>query len=167
MLPDHMIKLSETVDHELGQVYYYLKAAAERLNFSINYTNRKSIRVSRMLLSSSLELTQPMVISNTWMDKLSYDISVPSKTFTMRNIIPITFALLPIAPDLQVRSVSCVLKKYITLTCADHSKMEEKQLNIGETRAFHQGKIHRQRQSYYQCPTFNHIKYGRIQFVIF
>jgi hypothetical protein len=67
-----------------------------------------------------------MVISNTWVDKLSYDISVPSKVFTMGSTIPITFALLPIAPDLQVRSVSCVLKEYITLTCADHSKMEGK-----------------------------------------
>ncbi|CEG75280.1 hypothetical protein RMATCC62417_10350 [Rhizopus microsporus] len=118
--------LPETVDHELGQVYYRLKAVVERPTFSINYTDRKSIRVSRMLLSSSLELTQPMVISNTWVDKLSYDISVPSKVFTMGSTIPITFALLPIAPDLQVRSVSCVLKEYITLTCADHSKMEGK-----------------------------------------
>ncbi|KAL4205912.1 hypothetical protein AB4K20DRAFT_1220951 [Rhizopus microsporus] len=85
----------------------------------------------------------------------------------MGSTIPITFALLPIAPDLQVRPVSCALKEYITSTCADHLKMKEKQLNIEEMIPFHQDQIHRQRQSYYQCPTFNHIKYRRIQFVIF
>ncbi|CAO3686080.1 unnamed protein product [Rhizopus microsporus] len=34
----------------------------------------------------------------------------------MGSTIPITFALLPIAPDLQVRPVSCALKEYITST---------------------------------------------------
>lgn len=92
----------------------------------MNYSDKRSLRVSRVLLPSSLELTQSMVISNTWVDKLSYDISVPNKVFTMGSIIPITFALLPIAPDLQVRSVSCVLKEYTTLSTEDHSKMEGK-----------------------------------------
>jgi hypothetical protein len=92
----------------------------------MNYSDKRSLRVSRVLLPSSLELTQSMVISNTWVDKLSYDISVPNKLFTMGSIIPITFALLPIAPDLQVRSVSCVLKEYTTLSTEDHSKMEGK-----------------------------------------
>ncbi|KAG0946140.1 hypothetical protein G6F57_002789 [Rhizopus arrhizus] len=118
--------LPESVDHELGQVYYRLKATVERPTFSMNYSDKRSLRVSRVLLPSSLELTQSMVISNTWVDKLSYDISVPNKVFTMGSIIPITFALLPIAPDLQVRSVSCVLKEYTTLSTEDHSKMEGK-----------------------------------------
>lgn len=92
----------------------------------MNYHDRKSLRVSRVLLPSSLELTQSMVISNVWVDKLSYDISVPSKVFSMGSLIPVTFALVPIAEDLHVRSVSCVLKEYITLTAEEHSKMEGK-----------------------------------------
>ncbi|CAO3679296.1 unnamed protein product [Rhizopus stolonifer] len=118
--------LPESVDHELGQVYYRLKAVVERPTFSMNYIEKKSLKVSRVHLPASLELTQAMVISNTWVDKLSYDISVPNKVFTMGSMIPITFALLPIAPDLQVRSVSCVLKEYTTLSAEDHSKMEGK-----------------------------------------
>jgi hypothetical protein len=66
------------------------------------------------------------VISNTWTDKLSYDISVPSKVFSMGSLIPVTFALNPIAQDLRVRSVSCVLKEYTTLSADEHSKMEGK-----------------------------------------
>lgn len=116
--------LPESVEHDLGEVYYRLKAVVERPTFSMNYNDRKMLRVSRVLLPSSLELTQSMVISNIWVDKLSYDISVPSKVFSMGSLIPITFALMPIAQDLQVRSVSCVLKEYTTLSAEDHSKME-------------------------------------------
>lgn len=116
--------LPESVEYEHAEVYYVLKAEVERPTFSINYHDRKFLRVSRVLLPSSLELTQSMVISNVWVDKLSYDISVPSKVFSLGSIIPITFALTPIAEELQVRSVSCVLKEYVTLTAMDHSKME-------------------------------------------
>lgn len=116
--------LPESINHELGEVFYVLKAVVERPTFSINYHDRRVLRVSRVLLPSSLELTQSMVISNVWVDKLSYDISVPSKVFSMGSLIPITFALVPIAEELQIRSVSCVLKEYITLTADDHSKME-------------------------------------------
>ncbi|KAI8877421.1 hypothetical protein K501DRAFT_230266 [Backusella circina FSU 941] len=118
--------LPETVQHDLGEVCYKLKAVVERPTFSMNYTDRKALRVTRILLPSSLELTQSQAISNTWVDKLSYDISVPSKVFSLGSLVPVTFALLPIAPDLRVRSVSCVLKEYITLTAGEHTKMEGK-----------------------------------------
>ena len=72
----------------------------------MNYNDRKEIKVSRVLLPSSLELSQSVVISNIWVDKLSYDISVPSKVFSMGSIIPVTFALEPIAEDLRVRSTT-------------------------------------------------------------
>ncbi|KAI7897545.1 uncharacterized protein BX663DRAFT_533762 [Cokeromyces recurvatus] len=131
--------LPESVDHELGQVYYRLKAVVDRPTFSMNYSDRKELRVSRVLLPSSLELSQSLVISNTWVDKLSYDISVPSKVFSMGSLIPITFALVPIAPDLQVRSVSCVLKEYITLSAEDHSRMEGKVIKLLRDEQFNLG----------------------------
>lgn len=121
--------LPESVQNELGQVYYRLKATVERPTFLINYNDKKMLRVSRVLLPSSLELTQSLVISNVWVDKISYDISVPTKVFSMGNLIPITFALVPIAQDLRVRSVSCVLKEYTTLSADEHSKMEGKVIN--------------------------------------
>lgn len=118
--------LPESVQHNLGEVNYRLKATVERPTFSMNYNDKKLLRVSRVLLASSLELSQSLVISNVWVDKLSYDISVPTKVFGLGSIIPITFALMPIAQDLRVRSVSCVLKEYTTLSADEHSKMEGK-----------------------------------------
>lgn len=118
--------LPESVNNELGQVYYRLKATVERPTFLMNYNDKKMLRVSRVLLPSSLELSQSLVISNEWVDKISYDISVPTKVYSMGSIIPITFALVPLAQNLKVRSVSCVLKEYTTLTADNHSKMEGK-----------------------------------------
>ncbi|KAL0075699.1 hypothetical protein J3Q64DRAFT_1769164 [Phycomyces blakesleeanus] len=120
--------LPETVDHQMGSVYYTLKAVAERPTFSLNYTDKKKLTVTRVLLPSSLELTQSVAISNVWTDKLSYDISLPGKVFSTGATIPITFEFVPIAEDLKVRSITCSLKEYTTLSSEDHKRTEGKVL---------------------------------------
>ncbi|KAI9275774.1 hypothetical protein BDA99DRAFT_457465 [Phascolomyces articulosus] len=116
--------LPSTIRHDLGQVYYRLKAVAERPAFSMNYTAKRNVLLSRLMLPSSLELNQSVVISNEWTDKLSYNISVPRKVFSCGSPIPIFFDLIPIANELTVRSISCSLKEYITLSTQEHSKSE-------------------------------------------
>ncbi|CAO3623902.1 unnamed protein product [Cunninghamella blakesleeana] len=135
--------LPETVDHELGQVYYRLKAVAERPTFSINYTDKRSVKVTRMMSPTSLELVQSMIISNVWADKLGYEISTPTKCYTMGHTVPITFELRPIAPELQVKSITCMLKEYLTLTAAEnnHSKTESKVVKLVRDDQFYQNVI--------------------------
>ncbi|KAI8384813.1 uncharacterized protein BYT42DRAFT_563728 [Radiomyces spectabilis] len=116
--------LPESVQHNLGQVFYRLKAVAERPTFSINYTDKKEIKITRSLLPSSLELTQSMVISNEWANKLRYDISVPSRVLNIGSVVPISFDLKPIAPDLKVRSVTSGLKEYITVSSGQRKRTE-------------------------------------------
>lgn len=77
-----------------------------------------------------MELFQSVLISNVWADKLSYDISVPSKCFTMGSLLPITFDFTPIAPDLKIRSIACALKEYLTLSTSDHSKTESRVVKV-------------------------------------
>ncbi|KAG2223955.1 hypothetical protein INT45_013412 [Circinella minor] len=116
--------LPSTIQHDLGQVYYRLKAVAERPAFSMNYIAKRNVLLSRLMLPSSLELNQSVVISNEWTDKLSYNISVPRKVFSCNSPIPIFFDLVPIASQLTVRSISCSLKEYITLSTNEHTKSE-------------------------------------------
>ncbi|CDH48601.1 arrestin domain-containing protein [Lichtheimia corymbifera JMRC:FSU:9682] len=116
--------LPSTVQHDLGQVYYRLKAVAERPAFSINYVAKRNIRVSRVMLPSSLELNQSVVISNEWTNKLAYNISVPRMVFSCGSTIPVSFDLIPTAPGLSVRAISCTLKEYITLTSHEHTRSE-------------------------------------------
>lgn len=116
--------LPSTVQHDLGQVCYRLKAVAERPAFSMNYVAKRSIRVSRVMLPSALELNQSVVISNEWTNKLAYNISVPRMVFSCGSQIPISFDLIPTAPGLSVRAISCTLKEYITLTSHEHTRSE-------------------------------------------
>ncbi|KAI8086479.1 uncharacterized protein BX664DRAFT_366029 [Halteromyces radiatus] len=140
--------LPETIHHDLGEVYYRLKAVAERPTFSINYTDKRSLKVSRLMLPTSMELMQSVLISNVWADKLSYDISVPSKCYTMGGMLPITFQFIPIAPDLKIRSITCTLKEYMTLSTCDHSKTETRIVKVHrddnyQDTAEHEGEIYR------------------------
>lgn len=95
----------------------------------MNYTSKKSVNIHRVLVPSSLEYTQSLLISNTWVDKLSYDISAPSRVFTPGSLIPITFSLHPIAQELRVKSASCTLQEFITLSTSDHTITEGKDIN--------------------------------------
>ena len=90
----------------------------------MNYIAKRNVLLSRLMLPSSLELNQSVVISNEWTDKLSYNISVPRKVFSSNSPIPIFFDLVPIASQLTVRSISCSLKEYITLSTNEHTKTE-------------------------------------------
>ncbi|KAI9313270.1 hypothetical protein BX666DRAFT_2020749 [Dichotomocladium elegans] len=118
--------LPNTVQHDMGQVYYRLKAVAERPAFSMKLAAKRNILVTRLLLPSALELNQSVVISNEWTNKLTYNISVPRMVYSCGNQIPISFDLLPTAPGLQVRAISCTLKEYVTLVSQEHSRNDNK-----------------------------------------
>jgi hypothetical protein len=51
-----------------------------------------------------------------WAGKLSYDISIPGRSYTMGSTLPVTFDFLPIHSGLKIRSVVCTLKEYLTLS---------------------------------------------------
>lgn len=116
--------LPGTVQHDLGQVYYRLKAVAERPAFSMNYVAKRNLTITRLMLPSSLELSQSVVISNEWTGKISYNISIPRKVYSCGTSIPITFDLVPIAPGLSVRAIACHLKEYAVLSTQEHSRTE-------------------------------------------
>ncbi|KAG0169847.1 hypothetical protein DFQ28_011346 [Apophysomyces sp. BC1034] len=116
--------LPETVEHELGKVTYQLKAVAERPAFSINYVDRRPVQVMRLVLPSATELSQSVLISNVWTQKLIYDVSVPSRIYCPDSVIPVTFEFSPLASDIKIRSVACFLKEYTTFTTGDHHKTE-------------------------------------------
>ncbi|KAF7727843.1 hypothetical protein EC973_006956 [Apophysomyces ossiformis] len=116
--------LPETVDHDLGKVSYQLKAVAERPAFSMNYVDRRPVQVTRLVLPSTMELSQTILISNVWTDKLIYDVSLPRRIYSPDNVIPVTFEFSPLSSDLRIRSVACFLKEYTTFTTGEYHKTE-------------------------------------------
>ncbi|KAI8876883.1 hypothetical protein K501DRAFT_231270 [Backusella circina FSU 941] len=111
--------LPQSLDHEMGQVSYRLRAICERPTFSANYIDKKDVTITRLMLPTSLELTQQVVISNVWADKIMYNISIPSKVFSIGKVVPISFSLTPIAPNLKILAIFCALKEYTTCSTLD------------------------------------------------
>ncbi|CEP11696.1 hypothetical protein [Parasitella parasitica] len=96
-------------------VQYQMKAVAERSGFlQPNYTTRHEIHLSRQKLSLSTDYFDPVTVANHWPDKLDYEISLPTKVYNHGDIIPVTIQALPLAPNLQVRYISCTFKEYMT-----------------------------------------------------
>lgn len=96
-------------------VQYQLKAIAERSSFLLpNYTTRHDIHLSRQKLSLSTDYLDPVTVANHWADKLDYEITLPTKVYSHGDTIPVSIQALPLAPNLQVRYISCTFKEYMT-----------------------------------------------------
>ncbi|ORZ10724.1 or S-antigen, N-terminal domain-domain-containing protein [Absidia repens] len=116
--------LPQSLDTEGGQVLYRLKAMVERPAFVHNIIKKRYVKVVRSMLPSEFELVQSMEIHNTWVDKMMYDIVMPSKMYALGETITMTFHISPIAPELKVRSICASLKEYCSYTIKDNSKMD-------------------------------------------
>lgn len=121
MLPGDLPESLETVG---GQVIYRLKATVERSTFIHNSVKKKYVKIIRSMLPSEFSLHQSMEIHNTWVNKMMYDISMPSKLYTLGEQIPISINILPIAADLKVKSMTITLKEYCAYTITDNSKTD-------------------------------------------
>lgn len=116
--------LPQSLDAEGGQVLYRLKAMVERPAFVHNIVKKRYVKLVRSMLPSEFELVQSMEIHNTWVDKMMYDIVMPSKMYALGEAITVTFHISPIAPELKVRSICASLKEYCSYTIKDNCKME-------------------------------------------
>ncbi|KAI9322185.1 hypothetical protein BX666DRAFT_1892369 [Dichotomocladium elegans] len=116
--------LPSTLCHELGEVTYQLKAVAERPTFSANYLTRRNITVTRLMLPSSLELNQSVVVSNEWPNKIFYNISIPRMIFSPGSQVPIHFDLIPIADGLSIVAIDCIFEEFVALSSHHHTLSE-------------------------------------------
>lgn len=108
-LPGH---LAESIDfNSFGSLSYKLKATIERPAFLPNLVHRKQLWVIRQRQQWTDLLMMPIQLSNTWADRLSYTITIPKRTYSRGQDIPIQFSLVPHRP-IQIRYLSCFLKEY-------------------------------------------------------
>ncbi|ODQ53898.1 hypothetical protein SAICODRAFT_6679 [Saitoella complicata NRRL Y-17804] len=104
---------------EGGHIIYKMKAVVERGGFTAaNLVKKKHIRVIRTLSPAALELSQTMLVENTWPNKIDYSISIPSKAVVIGSVIPINITLVPLIKGLNIGKISVTLKEYYTLNAA-------------------------------------------------
>lgn len=116
--------LPPSLECDLGSISYVLKATVARSAFIQNTVKKAKIKILRSVLPSEFELAQSFYISNTWAERMVYDISIPSKTYAFNDKIPITFKILPIDSELRVYALMASIKEYCTYTAHDNTKAE-------------------------------------------
>lgn len=96
-------------------VQYQLKATAERNSFLLpKYTCARDIHLSRQNVSIAIDYLDPIIVANHWAEKVDYEISTPTKVYSYGDTIPISIQVIPLAPHLQIRYISCIFKEYMT-----------------------------------------------------
>lgn len=117
--------LPQSIETAGARVVYKLKAVVERPTFYHNLVKKHPIRIVRgMMPSSEFELSQSLEIRDTWADKMAYDISIPSRVYSQGEAIPVSFTVVPLAPDLRVRSLSVTLKETCTYSAKESQKKD-------------------------------------------
>ncbi|KAI9297506.1 hypothetical protein K502DRAFT_323226 [Neoconidiobolus thromboides FSU 785] len=100
---------------DYASIEYKFKAILERPTFSLNYTSRQYLTIKRALLPSAPVLTELIYLSDTWNNKLHYEVYSPNKAYGLAEIIPLQFKLLALEEGLKVQTITCLLKEYITV----------------------------------------------------
>lgn len=107
LLPD---SLPETISTELISVRYYLEAKVELSGmFRSRMRSELDILLLRLPSETSLELTEPIIISKDWREQLHYDACILGRSFRLGSRIPIRLKLTPFI-DLKC----CWVKVYVS-----------------------------------------------------
>nr|CAG8542492.1 12669_t:CDS:2 [Entrophospora candida] len=120
--------LPETIDvcEKNNYINYTLKAIAERHTFATNLQTRRTVKIQRCLLPTSLDLIQSVVVSNVWVDKVDYELSIESKIFSLGDKIPVSIKFTPLQESLRLKHITCALKEHVTYQIGAYSKTETK-----------------------------------------
>ncbi|KAI8051097.1 uncharacterized protein B0P05DRAFT_562940 [Gilbertella persicaria] len=110
--------LPQSLESDVGSISYRLKAMIERPAFIQNTVKKRLIRIIQSIPPSYRSLE----IHHQWAEKIVYDISVPSKRYAFKEIIPISFKIRPVASNLKIHAIMASLKEYSTYTANEHIK---------------------------------------------
>ncbi|CAG8731189.1 9855_t:CDS:2 [Dentiscutata erythropus] len=110
-----------------GSIEYKLKATAERHSLALNLHARQKITLQRCSFLNS-EDALDTVVSSTWTDKVIYDLSVDSKTFTLGDEISFSMDLRPLNQSLRIHEYSCSFNECVSYTVGTHKRTISKTL---------------------------------------
>ncbi|KAL8924949.1 MAG: hypothetical protein Q9208_003832 [Pyrenodesmia sp. 3 TL-2023] len=87
-------------------IIYRLKATIERGVLAQNVFARKHVRAVRTLDTAALELSHEMSVENTWVDKIDYHLSTPTKAVIFGTAIQVDFRIAPLLKGLRIGEVT-------------------------------------------------------------
>ncbi|KAL8759541.1 MAG: hypothetical protein Q9184_003587 [Pyrenodesmia sp. 2 TL-2023] len=105
-------------------IIYRLKATIERGILAQNVLARKHVRVVRTLDTAALELSHEMSVENTWVNKIDYSLSTPTKAVIFGTAIQVNFRIAPLLKGLRIGQVTTKIHETqdVTIDMRKHAK---------------------------------------------
>ncbi|CAG8827304.1 14494_t:CDS:1, partial [Racocetra persica] len=117
--------LPETVEgFENGLIEYKLKAVAERhsfASFALNLNAQQKITLQRCTFLNSEDILDT-IVSNIWNERVAYDLSVDSKTFTLGDEISLLVDLKPLTQSIRIHEYVCSLHECVSFTVGSNPR---------------------------------------------
>ncbi|KAL9029661.1 MAG: hypothetical protein Q9196_002127 [Gyalolechia fulgens] len=83
-----------------------MKATVDRGVLAQNVLARKHVRIIRTLDTAALELSHEMAVENTWVDKIDYTLSTPTKGVIFGTAVQVHFRIVSLLKGLKIGEVS-------------------------------------------------------------
>lgn len=107
--------ISESLELKECMVGYQFSCIIERASKKSDLILKKKLKIIRTLTADSVELSETVLVSNTWPGKLDYSLSTPAKSNIIGSSIPIRFEFVPLSKNLKLGSIKIQLLEQISV----------------------------------------------------
>lgn len=107
--------ISESLELKECMVGYQFSCIIERTSKKSDLILKKKLKIIRTLTADSVELSETVLVSNTWPGKLDYSLSTPAKSNIIGSSIPIRFEFVPLSKNLKLGTIKIQLLEQISV----------------------------------------------------
>jgi hypothetical protein len=93
-------------------ITYTLRATINRGKLARHISCTKRLRIIRTLAPTALEFMHSVSVEQTWVNKVDYSISIPSKAVTFGGSVPLEIRLTPLAKGLELQQIVVKLVEF-------------------------------------------------------
>lgn len=90
---------------------YRLEATVDRGKFHGNMVTKKHMRVVRTMTTDAVELSELVLVDNTWPKKVEYSLNVPAKAIAVGSGTPVSCMFVPLVKGLRLGKISIQLQE--------------------------------------------------------
>lgn len=95
-----------------AKVLYKLECFIERGRFDRSFQTAKHFRIVRTLHPRNMNLVDSIEFSNTWPEKLDFNVSVPKKGLALGTSVPIKLIIVPLVKGLSFKTMSAEIVQH-------------------------------------------------------
>ncbi|XBW37778.1 hypothetical protein QEN19_003359 [Hanseniaspora menglaensis] len=107
--------IAESLELKECTVNYQFTCMIERTSKKSDLYLKKKLKIIRTLSSDSTDLSETVLVSNTWPNKIDYALSTPAKSNIIGSSVPVRFEFVPLSKGLKLGSIKIQLIEQISV----------------------------------------------------